>query len=153
RGPAGLRAADGGAAAEGDPPGVAGGGVAMNREESSGFGGLPVLLVYHINRVCDGHEAAWRAGQRPRIEDALADESGSARAVLLRELLAVELAARRQVGEAPDRREYRDRFPGDAGLIEIVFAEAGLSTERPATGPPTPPAGAEPRGPAGTCHE
>jgi serine/threonine protein kinase len=111
----------------------------MSRAESSGIGGLPVPLAYHINRVCDGHEAAWRAGRRPRIEDVLTLEEAPERTILLRELLAVELEARRRAGEAPDRCEYRDRFPAEAGLIEAVFAEAelhqtmGTSRERPAS--------------------
>jgi len=96
----------------------------MNREESLGLGGLPVLLAYHINRVCDGFEAAWRAGRRPRIEDALAPEEEPGRAILLQELLAVELAARRQVGEVPDRREYLERFPNEAAAIDAAFATA-----------------------------
>jgi hypothetical protein len=44
--------------------------------------------------------------------------------------------------------EYRDRFPGDAGLIEAVFAAAELPTERASPPPPAPPAGAEAPDPA-----
>src|SRR5262249_36779120 len=129
---AGVRIADRGAAAEGHPLGVAGGGVGMNREESTGFGGLPVHLAYHINRVCDRHEAAWRAGRRPRIEDARAHEHGAARAGWRRGLLAAELGAGRQVGEVPDRREYLERFPDEAAAIEAAF---DLVAMRPSSGP------------------
>src|SRR5262249_5149850 len=91
------------------------------------------LLAYHVNRVCDCHEAAWRAGRRPRIEDFLTLEEEPGRTVLLRDLLAAELAARRQQGETPDRQEYRDRFPGDAGLIDALFAEAEPTCDRRAS--------------------
>src|SRR6516162_9528256 len=95
----------------------------MKIADIPGVGSLPVLLAYHINLMCDRHEAAWRAGRRPRIEDFLTPEEEPGRTVLLRELLAAELAARRQRGETPVRTEYTDRFPGDAGLIDAVFAE------------------------------
>jgi WD40 repeat protein/serine/threonine protein kinase len=96
----------------------------MNIADIPGVGALPVRLAYRLNLLCDRHEAAWRAGGRPRIEDVLTPEAEPVRTVLLRELLAPELAARRQRGETPDRQEYRDRFPGDTALIEAVFAEA-----------------------------
>lgn len=105
----------------------------MSVAEIPGVGSLPVLLAYHINLLCDRHEAAWRAGRRPRIEDILSLEDEPGRTVLLRELLAAELAARRQRGKEPDSREYRDRFPGDTDLVEAVFAEAATSQIRPAT--------------------
>jgi serine/threonine-protein kinase len=106
----------------------------MSTAEIPSVGSLPVLLAYHINLLCDRHEAAWRAGRRPRIEDVLTVEDEPGRTVLLRELLASELAARRQRGEGPESREYRDRFPSDTALIEAVFAEAETPPVRPATG-------------------
>ena len=33
----------------------------MNIAEIPGVGSLPALLAYHINVLCDRHEAAWRA--------------------------------------------------------------------------------------------
>jgi len=106
----------------------------MNLADIPGVGSLPAFLAYHINLLCDRHEAAWRAGRRPRIEDFLTQEDEPARTVLLRELLAAELAARRQWGETPDCQEYRDRFPSDSALIEAIFVEAELTRD----GPPTP---------------
>jgi len=122
----------------------------MNSADIPGVGSLPALLAYHINLLCDHHEAAWRAGRRPRIEDFLTQEGDPGRTVLLRELLAAELAPRRQRGETPDRQEYCDRFPSDATLIEAVFAEAeptrdGLAThgvKRPVATETEPPDGA-----------
>src|SRR5437870_3871547 len=52
-------------------------------------------VVKRVDKVCDRFEAAWRTapstGQRPRIEDYLADAPASERAALLRELLRMEL--------------------------------------------------------------
>jgi eukaryotic-like serine/threonine-protein kinase len=123
----------------------------VNDADVPGVGSLPVLLAYHINLLSDHHEAAWRAGRRPRIEDFLTLEAEPGRTVLLRELLAAELAARRQGGETPDRQEYHDRFPGDTALIAAVFAEAeptcaGLATpsqKQPVAGRTEPAEGAD----------
>jgi eukaryotic-like serine/threonine-protein kinase len=105
----------------------------MNLADLPGVDALPVLLALHINRLCDRHEAAWRAGARPRIEDVLTLEDEPGRTVLLREMLAAELAARRHRCEAPDFREYGDRFPDDAALVAAIFAEARLADDEPAT--------------------
>ena len=102
----------------------------MNIADLPGVGSLPALLAYHVNLLSDHHEAAWRAGRRPRIEDYLTLEDEPGRTVLLRELLAAELAARRYRGETPDSREFCDRFPDDAALIAAVFAEIGRASCR-----------------------
>jgi WD40 repeat protein len=65
----------------------------------------------------DRFEAAWRAGERPRLEDYLAEVPEPDRAELLRVLLAVELAHRVRAGERPMAGEYRLRFPGHDDLI------------------------------------
>jgi serine/threonine-protein kinase len=88
--------------------------------------------------VCDRFEAAWRAGQRPRIEDYLPDAPAPDRPALLRELLVVELAYRARLGERPDPAEYRARFPGQAGLVRAAFETMPTpppSVDRPAAGP------------------
>src|SRR5262249_20145180 len=133
RRPARLRPADRRAEARGHPQGLDRRGTDMSIADIPGVGSLPVLLAYHINLLCDRHEAAWLAGRRPRIEDVLTLEEAPGRTVLLRELLAAELAAGRQGDEEPDSGEYRARFPGDAALIEAVFAEAAPPPPRPAT--------------------
>ncbi len=69
--------------------------------------------------------------------------------MLLRELLAAELAARRQRGETPERQEYRDRFPRDAALIEAIFAEAEPTRDGPATAGLKQPVAAETDPPGG----
>jgi WD40 repeat protein len=93
---------------------------------------LPASLALRVDQACDRFEQAWRAGRRPRLEDYLAGEGGP---VLLRELLAVELAYRRSQGEQPPEDEYRARFPGQDGLLRTVFAAAdrGAGSERPPT--------------------
>ena len=80
----------------------------------------------HVVELCDRYEAAWREGRRPRIEDYLAEALEPERAaLLLRELLALELELRSNGGERPEPQEYRERFPGHVELINRILNEAG----------------------------
>ena len=85
----------------------------------------PTQLI-EINRVCDGFEAAWRAGRRPAAEDQLTGLAGPERSALLCDLLATELECRRSLGEQPDSAEYQARFPDDVTVVETAFVRAGL---------------------------
>jgi WD40 repeat protein/tRNA A-37 threonylcarbamoyl transferase component Bud32 len=76
-----------------------------------------------VDEACDRFEAAWRAGDHPRIEDFLGGTTDSDRPVLLRHLLALEFDYRRGLGESPTASEYQRRFPGHEALIDLVFAE------------------------------
>src|SRR5262245_58841 len=66
-------------------------------------------------------EAAWQAGQRPPLELYLGEAPPEARPALLRELVAIDLAYRRQGGESPTPEEYRRRFPEHTALLEGLF--------------------------------
>jgi eukaryotic-like serine/threonine-protein kinase len=91
---------------------------------------LPRLLGVEIEQVCDDFEAAWKAGRRPRLEGYLLQVRDSSRAVLVCNLLTVELAYRRRAGEQPTPEEYAARFPQYAELLPTIFRQAR----------PTPPA-------------
>jgi len=81
-----------------------------------------------INAAADRFERAWKDGQRPRIEDDLAEVEESRRPRLLEELLRVERELRRRAGEEPTAEEYRGRFPDYAAMVDAVFApEPGQS--------------------------
>src|SRR5689334_12415817 len=95
-------------------------------------------MLAQADAICDRFECAWRAGERPHIEDYLEADPGPGRPVLFRELLAAELELRHGEGERTDPREYAARFPAFRALIGLVFAE---SDTRPAPGP----GGAPPR--------
>jgi serine/threonine-protein kinase len=74
-------------------------------------------------RECDRFEAAWKAGQRPRIEDYLAAVPEPERPALLRELLSLEVDYRRLAGDLPRAEEFRARFPTlDRGWLEDVLS-------------------------------
>jgi serine/threonine protein kinase len=85
-------------------------------------------LVQRVDEVCDRFEAAWRAGQRPHLEDYLGDTPEPGRWVLLRELIVVELQYRRWGGETAALPELQRRFPDHAKMIGALFrAEATLA--------------------------
>jgi tetratricopeptide (TPR) repeat protein len=73
---------------------------------------LSATLTPRADRECDRFEAAWRVGQRPRLEDHLAAVPEPERPALLRELLPLEIDYRRLAGERPAAEEYLARFPG-----------------------------------------
>ena len=76
-----------------------------------------------MDEACDRFEAAWRAGDRPLIEDFLVGATDSNLPALLRHLVGLELDYRGGLGEFPGSSEFRRRFPGHEGLIDSIFAE------------------------------
>jgi len=81
-----------------------------------------------LEGTCTRFEAAWKAGQGPRIEDFLDDVPQEDRSEVLRELLAVELQWRQSRKEEPTRDEYLGRFPGHDDDIEAAFGLAFRSS-------------------------
>ncbi len=94
---------------------------------------LPRDAALRLERACDRFEAAWRTGQRPRVEDFLGREPGREADALLRELVLLDIHHRRCRGDRCPPEEYRARFPAlDPGWLTGALAE------------PAPPAGATP---------
>jgi serine/threonine-protein kinase len=97
----------------------------------------PVLTPTAIERLdaaCDGFEAAWKAGRRPRIEDVLESVFEPARTGLLRDLLTLDLAYRRLAGERPTPGDYLGRFPAHEATIRAAF-DAAAPTDPPPAAP------------------
>ena len=125
---------------------------------------LPLSQIERLVATCDRFEAAWRAGQRPRVEDYLGDLPDPDRPALLRELLALELVYRRLSGEVLEEEEFRRRFPGHDAVVEAfrVAAEPPPPPQPPiqggglsdADGPTTPadPDGVTRSYDPGACH-
>jgi hypothetical protein len=68
-------------------------------------------------------EAAWRAGQGPRIEDYLDGVAGPRRSRWLCELIRLELELRARAGAVPRPEEYLDRFAGRSSVVAAAFAD------------------------------
>jgi tetratricopeptide (TPR) repeat protein len=88
-----------------------------------------------MDAICVRFEAAWKAGQRPRIEDFLDTVAEAERPALLRELLYLDLEYRGRGGEDLAAIDYRTRFPQHVALIEEVCADT--VPPRAAVRPPT----------------
>ncbi len=84
-------------------------------------------VLRRVAAVCNHFEDAWKAGQRPRIEDYLGAAPEPDRPALLRELLALELAYRRLKGETPLLEEHRQRFPEHAEIVQAVWVADGVA--------------------------
>jgi serine/threonine protein kinase len=76
-----------------------------------------------VNRACERFEAAWRAGERPRIAAYLESSAPAEHDAMFHELLALELELRREQGENPGRDEYVAEFPDRTAVVATIFAE------------------------------
>jgi serine/threonine protein kinase len=100
---------------------------------------LSATEVHLVEQLCDRFEAAWKAGQRPRLEEHLGTVEGKLRTTLLRQLLPLDWEYRVRAGEQPRTADYEARFPENAGLIEAIgrdVATAVLAQTPPVPGPP-----------------
>ena len=93
--------------------------MSRDRPESSEADSL--ARARRVDAACERHEAAWRDGLRPRIEDQLDRGPGGDPPELLVELLALELELRRRLGERPTPGEYLLRFPDQGTAITAAF--------------------------------
>ena len=73
-------------------------------DNPASFDSWSVSLLQRVNEACDRFRTAWKAGQRPRIEDFLAGTAEQERSAYLRELLALELELRSKGGETATQR-------------------------------------------------
>ncbi len=105
----------------------------MSNEDPARPSGEPPTLA-RIEEIRDRFGREWRGAASRGIEKCLVDYDGRERAVLLRELLKVEVDLRTAAGERLSIKEYVQRFPG---YWEIVAEVIGLSI------PPGPGAAAE----------
>jgi serine/threonine protein kinase/formylglycine-generating enzyme required for sulfatase activity/tetratricopeptide (TPR) repeat protein len=103
---------------------------------------MSVSVAERLDAVCDQFEAAWKVaesnGKRPRIEDYLTKLPESERVALLRELIALDIAYRKNAGENPRPEDYRERFPL-VGIADIPFStDEGSAARSPAPPAPAP---------------
>src|SRR3954470_13025423 len=74
-----------------------------------------------VDAICDVFEAAWYAGQEPRVEDYLPRGDLPQQDVLFRELLLAEWDLRRRNGKVPELETYAARFPNDRQAITDLW--------------------------------
>jgi tetratricopeptide (TPR) repeat protein len=83
--------------------------------------------VRQIDQTCDRFEEAWKARQRPDLQEYLGAAVGPVRSALLRQLLLLDWDYRRRAGDEPDADDYHRRFPGDRAVVEEVRRESSES--------------------------
>src|SRR5262245_30405827 len=93
----------------------------------TGYEHLTPAQAADVDGACDRFEAAWRAGQSPHPEDFLTEVDEPARPALLRELLLIEVAYRRRLGESCDTASYAARFPD----LDPTWLDAALGATPP----------------------
>src|SRR5438445_5303102 len=108
---------------------------------------LPLPLARRLDDVCRRFEDAWAAGQQPAIETYVHEAPDLEPAVLLPELIVIEIHYRRQGGDDPQPAEYHERFPAlnAAWLVRELAARPAETAE-----PSTDPAAQTPNGPQET---
>ncbi len=72
---------------------------------------LPPALATRVDALCTRFEAAWKSGERPRLEEYLVDMPEAGQVMAAVELLRVEAHYRRRAGETPDPSDYVSRVP------------------------------------------
>jgi hypothetical protein len=87
------------------------------------LGPLSLRQVDELDSACDEFESAWKAGRRPGLLAYLAGVDGPERAVLARELIAVDVHWRKRAGEMPTAEDYLALLPGDTTAICAAFGE------------------------------
>ncbi|HEY7154949.1 MAG TPA: protein kinase [Gemmataceae bacterium] len=80
----------------------------MNDNRSTVDHSLPPSVLRRIDAICERFEDAWQAGQRPCIGDYLGEAEDLERDRLLRELIGLDIDYRKQLGEKPEARDYRE---------------------------------------------
>ena len=100
-------------------------------DRSLSLGRLPPEQFLRVDELCDRFERAWRAGDRPKIEDYLVAHDEPEYRVLLEELIRLDVEFRRQAGENPCSADYA-RFSGvDSSWIDANLPQAPTSVIAP----------------------
>src|SRR5688572_2969451 len=74
-----------------------------------------------VDAICDAFEAAWLAGEEPRIEDYLCGDESVDEDALLRELLLAEWDLRQRHDQQIELRLYLQRFSASSQLVAELW--------------------------------
>jgi hypothetical protein len=74
-----------------------------------------------VAALCWRFEQRWQQGERPHIEEFLAEVQPGARSLLLEELLQVEWRLRQERGQAVRFEPYASRFADEEELVRAAW--------------------------------
>jgi len=83
---------------------------------------------FDIEKIYDDFESAWSCRKRPSIDEYLSQIDEIEQATIFRELFALELIYRMQLGESPNLADYAQRFAKFYQALEEVFREVMSQT-------------------------
>ena len=86
----------------------------------------PTSVWKRIDELCDQFEAAWKADERPRLEQYLQEVAEADRPELFQQLFPLELHWRLRRQEEPTLEEYVGRFPQYAREVQAALERKGL---------------------------
>jgi WD40 repeat protein/tRNA A-37 threonylcarbamoyl transferase component Bud32 len=90
-----------------------------------GLAGLSPEQARAVDDVCNRFEAAWRAGNQPDLQEAVAGLDPELLRTVLAELVLLDAYYRGQAGEQPTDVFYRTRFPDlDSAWLADALADA-----------------------------
>jgi WD40 repeat protein/serine/threonine protein kinase len=96
----------------------------MNEPWRADDAALPLSVAQRVDAIAYRFEKTWKAAaaanQRPCLADYLGDTPEPERAALLSELIALDIAYRRQAGEDPQAEDYHQYFPS---LDQVQLAQ------------------------------
>ncbi len=81
-----------------------------------------------IEAICKDFRRQWRKGPRPRLEDFLGAVDPNVRENLFRNLLHMDIEARRRVNEPPSSDDYIAQFPDFARIIRQAFFQSTMAS-------------------------
>ena len=85
---------------------------------------LPAETSRQIEAACERFQSSWDAARPAEIEGYLLGLGSTERALVLRELLALDLSLRSRAGDQPKLDDYVARFPDDAAVVSLAFASS-----------------------------
>ena len=91
-------------------------------------GQASVNVFEQIDAVCKDFRRQWKKGPPPRIEDFVESVGKKARENLFRNLLHVDIEARRRAKEQPGSDDYIQRFPDFARIIRQAFFQSTMAS-------------------------
>ena len=107
----------------------------MTWESSFESAPLAPEAARHVDDICTRYERAWKRGDRPRIEDLLDVAAEAERPALLRELIALEVELRLSHSADSKSGEYRERFHGQAAVVDAALTATVVWPESNGTRP------------------
>jgi eukaryotic-like serine/threonine-protein kinase len=88
-------------------------------------------LLAWVDEIADQFESAWRSLSPPCVTDYVGDATGRGRLELLAELLKLDVAYRRRLGEERHLRDYLAEFPELRALLPTAHGIAELESDQP----------------------